>query len=698
MLTFPRLMLGVLALFGLTSRCSAGYTLPEDMPDGGVNLGAGNSFASHYLIQIDFVEPAALLQNAKNPELDFNLGLLRLIADHAMTEGPYTVTNVSLPYGLPPNGDVHEYYSWAPYWHPQNDSKGCVDDPNYMKLCKYIQQDGLFNPDLSYIRQKPAFINMAADTVSLALASEVFGDYDYLARAAHEIRYFFLNEETFMRPDFDFTQIRRGPSTWVGVATGIIDARWLMYVTVTLNILNSHINEMLPGQTEVIWTSEDHDGMAQWMSEMTQWMTTASIAVSAGKQKNNHATWYFAQSSMYAYFGGNNAESARIIRQFLNGIYQTFFTADGGQPLELARSKPFHYSMFNLEPLLCIAKLGDKVGVDVWSWPSPAGNQTIKTAVDFLLTRGWGAEDPVEIVPFLMAVRARWGDADGKYAYWIANITTMMDNPPLYPMWQYPLYTPPTSDATFTPTPNANGWIQQDAQVLISARDTSNSGVANMNVTVDGVLSTIVFGNAAASNIHVLTLSNEGVHTVSYCAENGQGDNEVCTKDHSLTISIDKTSPVVMFTDAAAPQFHYDIGQTINIACSATDAVSGIMSSVCPSVVADATSYPLYPATTTISANAVDMAGHVSQTQAQIMVTSSFDGLCSVTRRYLTPFNPLAATDLCHKLGHAAGLSSHLLRNLELDVYITEVRVLKLGRLTSEQAAVLVNGAKALKA
>ncbi|KAJ3175443.1 hypothetical protein HDU85_001785, partial [Gaertneriomyces sp. JEL0708] len=544
-------------MLGLSSVAQAQYVNP------GTNLGAGNSFAAGFLTAVDFVEPEILLNNARNPELAYNMGLLRLIADQSMVAGPYTVTNVSVPWGVPPNGDVHSYYSWAPYWWP-DENCAFLDTPDFMTKCRYVQRDGQFNPDLYHIRQKPAFHNVAADSVSLALAAEAFGEYDYLATAARNLRVFFLDEETFMRPNLEYTQIRRGTQTvpWVGVQSGVLDGRWLMYVTTALNILNKHVDEILPGQSAPVWTRADYEGMQAWMTEMTKWYNTAKIAIGASNTKNNHATWYYAQASNYAYFGGNNTETARILKKYLTGIHQTFFAADGSQPLELDRTRPFHYSVFNLEPLLCMAKLGEKVGVDVWGWPTKAGNTTIQKAVDFLLEMGHGDEKATDLVQHIYAVRGRYGDPTGKYAYWIANFTAQMVNPPIFPLWAQPLYTPPTSSAAVTPAANAQGWIQQDAVVAIVARDVSQTGVAALNVTVNGALNQLTFEQPQAVQTHTVVLSEEGVHTVSFCAENGQGDNEVCSNEHVVTVSIDKTAPVVSFTDAASPALTYDIAAT----------------------------------------------------------------------------------------------------------------------------------------
>ncbi len=61
--------------------------------------------------------------------------------------------------------------------------------------------------------------------------------------------------------------------------------------------------------------------------------------------------------------------------------------ADGSLPQELARTRSFHYSTFDLVALTRLAQIGRHVGVDLWTYRNPAG-ASILDAVRLPAARG----------------------------------------------------------------------------------------------------------------------------------------------------------------------------------------------------------------------------------------------------------------------------------------------------------------------
>ena len=120
----------------------------------------------------------------------------------------------------------------------------------------------------------------------------------------------------------------------------------------------------------------------------------------------------------------------------------------------------------------------------------------------------------------------------------------------------------PTSTATASPGPNANGWNRTDVTVALSATDNpGGSGVRSITFSASGaqtVASTTVTGSATS-----VTLSAEGTTTLSFFATDNAGNQEVAK---TLTVRIDKTPPeaVVQFDRAG------------NLQVVGTDALSGV--------------------------------------------------------------------------------------------------------------------------
>lgn len=108
--------------------------------------------------------------------------------------------------------------------------------------------------------------------------------------------------------------------------------------------------------------------------------------------------------------------------------------------------------------------------------------------------------------------------------------------------------TPPTTTASVSPTPNANGWNNADVTVSLSATDDpGGSGVKEIAYSATGaqaIPATVTTGNSAA-----IPITAEGETTVTFFATDNAGNPE---PPRTVTVKIDKTKPVI--TGARSPQ------------------------------------------------------------------------------------------------------------------------------------------------
>jgi hypothetical protein len=130
------------------------------------------------------------------------------------------------------------------------------------------------------------------------------------------------------------------------------------------------------------WTDADQRGMQQWLGAYLTWLRTSPNGKHEHDAKNNHGSWYAAQTASYALFTGDTAGA----RETLAGIPARIgwqITAAGEQPIELERTRSYHYSGFNVEALSRLAEMGRQLGVDLWTYQAPEGG-SIRRASDRL--------------------------------------------------------------------------------------------------------------------------------------------------------------------------------------------------------------------------------------------------------------------------------------------------------------------------
>jgi alginate lyase len=316
----------------------------------------------------------------------------------ALAMKPVSVMDKSI---APPSGDKHDYMSQAPYWWP---------DPSKPDGRPYIRKDGERNPEIDKISDHDHLGDLAGAVLTLGLAYHLTGREEYAAHAAKLTRTWFLDPATRMNPHLKYGQGIPGITEGRGI--GIIETRGLP--------------DLLDGVTLIAgspaWTKGDQQGLTEWMRAFLTWLVESTHGQEEAKNGNNHETWYDVQVASLALFTGQPEIARRTLERSRERI-GTQFEPDGRQPRELERTRAWDYSIFNLTAFFNLARLGTRVGVDLWGYKTADG-RSLRQAFDYLVPvaageRKWTYEQitsfsPKPLVPLLRRAAVAWKEP--KYA------------------------------------------------------------------------------------------------------------------------------------------------------------------------------------------------------------------------------------------------------------------------------------------
>ena len=278
-------------------------------------------------------------------------------ADRFLAERPITVTAARSPRST---GGPHDFFSEGDYWWPDPANP---DGP-------YIQRDGMTNPD-NFVEHRRLMIRFATQVATLTSAYVLTGDERYASHAIGHLRAWFVDEATRMAPHLRYAQAIKGRAT--GRGTGIIDTIHLVEVARSARLLESSRSSTAPVARAV----------RAWFADYLAWLTTHEYGVAERDAKNNHGTCWVMQVAAFAQLTGDRSLLDFCRDRYKRVLVPEQMAQDGSFPLELKRTKPYGYSLFNLDAFAAICQILSTPSDDLWAWTTPDG-RGIRRAVGFL--------------------------------------------------------------------------------------------------------------------------------------------------------------------------------------------------------------------------------------------------------------------------------------------------------------------------
>ncbi|MFZ4770933.1 MAG: alginate lyase family protein [Ferruginibacter sp.] len=258
-------------------------------------------------------------------------------------------------------GNKHDFFSEGDYWWPN------PKDPTG----PYIQKDGLTNPD-NFVAHRKAMIRFSQIVGTLTSAYLITKDDNYVNHAFKHLSAWFIDTATSMNPSLLYAQAIKGKVT--GRSIGIIDMIQMIEVAQSVFVLQ----HFKPEKKEAV------QKIKKWFENYLQWVTTHPYGIEEKEAKNNHGTCWVMQVAVFAKLVNNQQLLDECKTRFTTILVPGQLDKEGAFPLELKRTKPYGYSLFNLDAMTTICFVLSTKKNNLWDI-TYSDNRSLKGAIEFMV-------------------------------------------------------------------------------------------------------------------------------------------------------------------------------------------------------------------------------------------------------------------------------------------------------------------------
>ncbi len=315
-------------------------------------------------VSLFFIACSSIHKNTQTAKTPVIIEVTEVLRKHILEEAAWamnqeaeTVTAHTSPRSA---GGRHDFFSEGDYWWPNPVS---VDSP-------YVQKDGLTNPD-NFVAHRLAMIRLSRIVGALASAYKITGDDKYVMQAMKHCKAWFTDKETLMNPNLLYAQAIKGRFTGRGI--GIIDTIQLMEV----------VQGLLAMEVSVAMDKQALAAIRNWFIEYITWLTTHKYGEDEMNAENNHGTCWVMQVACFAKFTGNKQMMDFCSNRYKTVLLPNQMDKDGSFPRELKRTKPYGYSIFNLDAMTTICQVLSTPANNLYNFTTADG-KSIKKGIEYL--------------------------------------------------------------------------------------------------------------------------------------------------------------------------------------------------------------------------------------------------------------------------------------------------------------------------
>ncbi len=239
------------------------------------------------------------------------------------------------------SGDKHNYESLSIYWWPDPKNPGGP----------YVARDGEFNPEYKKY-DYPRLLQLKDNLVTCSKAFFLTGDsryYDYFCR---QLDTWFINPETRMVPNLEFSQFVPGHNNGRGNPQGMSDAYNFNDMLESIRLVNAVASIGKPRMK----------AMKAWFKDLAHWMQTSDYGLKTQAFKNSQVLSFDVTVYNIFIFTGQKSARKAIFKAFSTKRVNAQIDAEGKMPESLRRTKGFSYSVSSLQKFVDFMSLAKADG------------------------------------------------------------------------------------------------------------------------------------------------------------------------------------------------------------------------------------------------------------------------------------------------------------------------------------------------